>query len=82
MSEPKVCNMLFGHCKRGHPRSKETTFERKVTIRRPTGWERSYIVRECRICHAMRYNDTKKSWTKFQSKSKWSALRFPALEGS
>jgi hypothetical protein len=61
--------MLFGFCKRGHPRTKETTFERKVKIK-----GKLYIVRECRICHAMRNNKTP-SWSKGQSRSKWAELR-------
>jgi len=66
---PHKCIMIFGYCKRGHPKTRETTFERKV---RSKG--REYLVRECRVCHAMRYNKTP-SWSRFQSKSKWSALR-------
>ncbi len=69
MSDPHVCPLVIGTCKRGHPRTKETTFERKARVN-----GKLYIVRECRICHAMRANRAK-SWSKFQSRSKWSALR-------
>jgi hypothetical protein len=73
MTEPKRCPMLFGFCKHGHPRTKETTFERKVTKRTESGWERSYIVRECRICHSQRntkakiYHTSTSKWKRFMA---------------
>jgi hypothetical protein len=66
----KVCPMILRYCKRGHLRTKETTFERKCH-----GNGKSYIVRECRICHAMRTNQAAKPWTRLQSNSKWSQAR-------
>lgn len=69
MDDAHICPLIVGTCKRGHPRTKETTFERRARVNGKT-----YIVRECRVCHAMRYNDTP-SWSKFRSKSKWSQLR-------
>jgi hypothetical protein len=74
VSAPKVCPLIARYCKRGHPRTMETTFERKVCIKK-NGREYHYIARECRVCHAMRYNKTAASWRKFQSRSKWSAIR-------
>lgn len=67
--EPHICPMYSGHCKHGHPRTKETTFER-IVMRRG----KAYIVRECRVCHSARNNKTP-SWSRFQSRSKWSDVR-------
>ena len=69
-ADPKICRMYNRYCKRGHLRTEETTFPRKV---RSNG--KTYIVRECRVCHAMRENYTTRPWTKFQSNSKWSDIR-------
>jgi hypothetical protein len=65
--------MLFGFCKRGHPRTKETTFERRVVSRnKATGWERTYLARECRICHSLRNVEReRKPWSVKNSTSKW-----------
>jgi hypothetical protein len=66
--------MIVATCKRGHPRTKETTFERPVTIRK-NGREYNYIVRECRICHAMRnVRNAGHDKTGRKNNSKW--LRF------
>ena len=41
--------LISRFCKRGHPRTLETTFERKSYQN-----GKLYIVRECRLCHSMR----------------------------
>ena len=65
MSEPKRCQQLFGFCKRGHPKTRETTFERTVTVN-----GKLYIVRECRICHSER-NSNRAPFGRPASTSKW-----------
>ena len=75
MSAPHVCPLIVRFCKRGHPRTLETTFERKVTIN-----GKVYISRECRICHAERSNRQKrKPWSVKNGTSKWK--RFLAEQG-
>lgn len=67
MSNAHVCPLIIGRCKRGHPRTFETTFERKSKCN-----GKVYIVRECRICHAERSNQQKrKPWSVRNSTSKW-----------
>jgi hypothetical protein len=66
MSDTYICPPILRYCKRGHPRTEETTFERKV---RTSG--KLYIVRECRICHSMRNSPHA---TGRKNDSKW--LRF------
>lgn len=60
-----VSPMLYRYCKRGHLRTKESTFERKSVQ-----GGKEYIVRECRICHAMR-NSRHADKTGRKNNSKW-----------
>jgi hypothetical protein len=70
MSDPHVCPLILGFCKRGHPRTKQTTFERKVHIN-----GKDYIARECRICHSLRnVRNAGRDKTGRKNNSKW--LRF------
>ena len=71
MSTPHVSPLIIGYCKRGHPRNLRTTFERRVQTKGKT-----YIVRECRICHALR--NTKPMNPDAPRRSKWK--RFLAKE--
>jgi hypothetical protein len=63
MSDPHVSPLIVATCKRGHPRTFQTTFERKAKIA-----GKLYIVRECRICHSERNNRRKYARN---STSKW-----------
>jgi hypothetical protein len=55
------------YCKRGHLRTSESTFERKVKR-----GDKIYLVRECRVCHSIRETYRKrKSWGGKNSTSKW-----------
>lgn len=65
MSEVIRCVPYKRFCKRGHPLTKETTFERKARQ-----GDKTYIGRECRICHSMKNgrsaNPTPKSkWSRY-----------------
>ena len=72
MTTPHKCPAIIRYCKRGHLRTPETTFERKVRVK-----GKLYLVRDCRVCHAER-NNKAPSWSKLQSKSKWSEVRAAA----
>ena len=68
----RISRMYNRYCKRGHLRTEETTFPRKS---RKNG--KLYIVRECRVCHAMRETERKRTpyGKHFQSRSKWADIR-------